>query len=127
MARHITFTAISLFALALTFMACDKDDCDYFDHRDMAACYDGSEWDSARIADEHIQSLTVTFFADQTLQATFDTDLVMTAEWQLVGAGSFSLDVEPRINQLYGFIRFCEDIVEFNDSYRDGIDHFFYR
>ena len=75
------------------------------------------------------KGLLIEFKSDNTLDVKVSGQIIQTSNWKLVhgDADLFAIDVDPRVPQLYGRILFCNDRVEFNDSYIDGCDNYFTR
>lgn len=76
--------------------------------------------------DEHV-GLTLSFHADNTVQVFENGSLVSTSDWEVTDGDSetYKLELNPAIVQCQGRILFCEEWVEFNDSYIDGCDNYF--
>jgi len=79
--------------------------------------------------DVEFKDLSIRFKSDHTLDVKQMDEGTQTSTWKVVdGDGDlFSVEVEPRVNQLYGRILFCDDRVEFNLSCLDGCDNYFKR
>jgi len=89
------------------------------------ACF----WTPENANSEDFQGLSIEFKSDSTLDVKQDGNIIQTSNWKVVDgdAGLYALEVETHVMQLGGRILFCEDIVEFNDSYIDGCDNYFRR
>ncbi|SDM72341.1 hypothetical protein SAMN05421823_12114 [Catalinimonas alkaloidigena] len=86
-------------------------------------------WHPKEANREAFGGLHLVFKADSTLEVQENGQVLQVSRWQVVpgDAGLFALQVDPAIAQLSGRILFCEDRVVFQDSYRDGCDHYFKR
>jgi hypothetical protein len=75
------------------------------------------------------ENMIVEFFTDSTLLVTVNNRLGDTTKWIIVPKDGdlFGLQSDSSINQLQGRILNCGDVLEFNNSYIDGIDNYFER
>ncbi|GAB3642957.1 hypothetical protein [Spirosoma arcticum] len=72
--------------------------------------------------------LTVVFEPDKTLTVRENGVIKQTARWEVVPTDNiWGLAVQPAVSQLHGRILFCDQTVEFNNSYIDGCDNYFVR
>ena len=116
---------------------------------DMFACHRTLEWDEIKTRDALIgiwdlefigcyfydpytayvidMGISIEFMPDSTLIVRLKDSITQVSVWQIVdGDGDlFELDEEPFVQQLGGRIWFCDNRVEFNESYRDICDHWF--
>jgi hypothetical protein len=89
------------------------------------ACY----WNPEDANDTDFKGLSIEFKSDNTLDLKENGKTIQTSTWKVVDgdADLFAIDVYPNVTQLYGRILFCENRVEFNDSFIDGCDNYFKR
>jgi len=89
----------------------------------------GCFWNPEDDNDDEFKGLTIEFKSDNTLNVVENGQTIQTSNWKVVNGASdlFAIDVAPRVAQLYGRILFCDDRVEFNNSYIDGCDNYFER
>ena len=140
---------ILVLVLANAFVACNEDEDLFMKEADMWNCHHEKTWDESSTTaalvgvwdweyggcyegpsdDKKFKGLTIEFKSDNTLEVIENGKLIQTSNWQVVDgdADLYALDVDPRVNQLYGRILLCGDRVEFNASYRDGCDDYFKR
>jgi len=73
------------------------------------------------------QEISIEFKIDSSLIVRNNESTTQIAQWQIVNgdADLFSHEAEPYVNYLGGRIMFCDDLVLFNDSYRDLVDNYF--
>lgn len=84
----------------------------------------------AEVAHEDLyKGLSIMFNSDNTLEVKQDGEVTQTASWYVVSSEIEYqvIEVDPPVPQLYGRIFFCDDLVEFNQSYIDGCDNYFKR
>ena len=76
-----------------------------------------------------IENMVIEFQKDSVLNIYIDGNMESTSIWSVILTDPplFGLALDSAINQLYGRILFCNDIVEFNNSYIDGDDNYFRR
>lgn len=91
--------------------------------------YIGCFWNPEDANDNEFNGMTIEFKSDNTLEVKENGQITQTSIWKVVNgdADLFALDVDPTVTQLYGRILFCDERVEFNDSYIDGCDNYFKR
>lgn len=77
--------------------------------------------------DSDFRGLTIDFKPDQSLIVREAGKITQTSTWKVVDGDHtfYALEVDPYVIQLFGRILFCEDLLEFNDSYIDGCDNYF--
>ena len=133
------------------FLACTKDP--YLSHSraDIMSCIKNKDWDSnitgeALIGDwewiyvscisapeidhdDQYKGLSIKFNSDMTLEVKQDGQVTQTSTWNVVSSETEYLVIEadPYVTQLSGRILFCDDLMEFNQSYIDGCDNYFKR
>lgn len=75
------------------------------------------------------ENFVVEFSGDSTLYVLADGHVQDTVHYSLEpeNGGNYKLSLHHGVQHLYGFIVLCEDVLVFNDSYRDGTDDYFYR
>ncbi len=116
---------------------------------DMFKCHQQLEWDSLSITNELIgrwdwqfvgcfwtpendnntqySDLSIQFNNDNTLNVINNGIAMQTSNWVVTHGDSpaYKIVTEPRVKNLDGRIWFCDDLLEFNNSYRDGCDNIF--
>ena len=67
--------------------------------------------------------------ADSTLHVRVAGELQQASRWDLLVIDDplYGLEVEPANSLTYGRILLCNDFLQFNDSYIDGVDNYFER
>ncbi len=142
---------ILLWAITFVLVACNKDENSPISQGDMWDChhktawnllktknaligkwewvYTGCFWSPENANGDEFKGLTIEFKPNNTLEVKENGQTIQTSTWKVVDgdADLFALDVTPNVNQLYGRILFCDERVEFNDSYIDGCDNYFER
>lgn len=90
---------------------------------EFISCY----WSPENANGDEFKGLVIHFKSDDTLIVTENGQITQVSSWKVVdGDGDlFELEVNPYVGQLYGRILFCDQKVEFNDSYIDGCDNYF--
>lgn len=150
----ILSTVISIIVLQLCFSSCKKSPeivygCDL--STNLYDCHQKISWDSIKMNQaligtwdwqligcyfktkiescETYKGFSVEFKADHTLITRQDGIATDTVSWQLVQNpyNSYTLELNPFVGQLKGIVYFCDDRVEFSDSYVDGCDNYFIR
>lgn len=73
--------------------------------------------------------LTVNFQSDNTVELSENGQLNQTSNWEIIPAGNgfWGLDIQPGINELYGYLVICDDRVQFNNTPTDGCANYFKR
>lgn len=84
-------------------------------------------WKTEKANGEDFKCLSVEFKADHTLIVKDGGKTTQTARWKIFRGDPelFVIKTEPLVPQVVGRILFCEDVLEFNDSYVDGCDNYF--
>ena len=141
---------IMLFVISFFLLACNKDKKPPVSQQEMWDCHNEMNWDSVKTKNsllgeweweyiycywypeeanyDEYKGLVIEFKPDNTLHVKENGQITQTSKWKVVKSGSlFNIDVEPRVSHLYGMILFCDDRVEFNNSYIDGCDNYFKR
>jgi hypothetical protein len=143
---------ILAFLSTLIFLGCNDDDIDQrpMSINEISNCYKQQEWNENKIAEElkgkwqwiytenfwspdkgrntENEKLIVEFNSDTTLKVHINNELNDSTRWfvlPLTNSDLYVLELEKPIQQLYGQILFCENILMFFDSYRDGTDNYF--
>ena len=143
---------ILAFLSTLIFLGCNDDDIDQrpMSINEISSCYKQQEWNENKIAEElkgkwqwiytenfwspdkgrntENEKLIVEFNSDSTLKVHINNELNDSTRWivfPLTNSDLYVLELEKPIQQLYGQILFCENILMFFDSYRDGTDNYF--
>jgi hypothetical protein len=122
-----------------------------FDQGDMWHCHLSTSWDSLSTTNHLIgtwewayirclspvlnenarqhSGLSITFHTDHTLDVKEEGELIQSTTWEVREGleGIFTLEVDSSVAQLHGRLLFCDDVLEFNNSYLDGCDNFFTR
>jgi hypothetical protein len=117
----------------------------------LIACHNAVTWDSAAIQNvligewnweyircfwspektnyDDFKGTTIEFNSDGTLVVTENGQTTQTSTWNVISAGngSFAINTTPNVYLVYGRILYCDDRVEFMDSYVDGCDNYFKR
>ena len=133
------------------FLACNKDPNPSQSRADIMACNEKNGWDSNKAVeavigewdwiyfscfynggiDQHeaYKGLSILFKSDMTLVVKQDGQVTQTSTWNVVSSETEYLVIEadPYVTQLSGRILFCDDLVEFNQSYIDGCDNYLER
>ena len=142
-------STILLWVISFFLFACNKDENSPICQGDMWECHHEMTWDSLKtrntligeweweyircfwnsVNDNEFKGMTIEFKPDGTLDVKENEQITQTSNWKVVegDADLFAVDVGPSVNQLYGRILFCDERVEFNDSYIDGCDNYFKR
>ncbi len=142
---------VSIFAISILLIACNKEENPPINQGDMWDCHHEMTWDSLITResligeweweyigcywnpedanDDEFNGMTIEFKEDNTLDVKENGVITQTSNWEIVNgdADLFSIDVDPTVTQLYGRILFCNERVEFNQSYIDGCDNYFKR
>jgi hypothetical protein len=145
------YSIVLTFTLLILLIACNKEEMPPINQGDMWDCHHEMTWDSLSTKEtligvwewEYIgcfwnpedanksefKGLTIEFKSDNTLDVKENGQITQTSNWEIVNGDAelFAIDVHPPVTQLYGRILFCEERVEFNDSYIDGCDNYFKR
>lgn len=143
------FVLVLLFSLS--FSACDPRANEPFYLRNTPDCNEGrkldslntleflqAEWeweyilclnDSAGGNDEEYKGLSVEFKSDFSVDLFIDGQINQSSTWGIIasGNGTWSLDIQPDILQLYGYLVICDDRVQFNNTPTDGCANYFKR
>jgi hypothetical protein len=84
-------------------------------------------WKTEKANGEDFKCLSIEFKADHTLIVKESGKITQTARWKIFRGDPelFVIKTEPLVPQVVGRILFCEDVLEFNDSYVDGCDNYF--
>lgn len=141
----------SLLALILLSVSCKKKNLPPISQQEMWDCHNQKTWDAIDTRDELIgkwswefiscysdpengsstehEGLTIEFKEDGTLAVTNDGLVTDNILWRVIDgdANLYAVIVEPPVSQLYGRILFCDNRVEFNNSYIDVCDNYFIR
>jgi len=75
------------------------------------------------------ENMIVEFFTDSTMLVSVNNRLGDTTNWIIVQKDGdlFGIKSDSTVTQLQGRILNCGDVLEFNNSYIDGIDNYFER
>jgi hypothetical protein len=75
------------------------------------------------------ENMIVEFFSDSTLLVSVNNRMGDTTKWMVVPKDGklFGVKSDSSVTQLQGRILNCGDVLEFNNSYIDGIDNYFER
>ena len=84
-------------------------------------------WKTEKANGEDYKCLSIEFKSDHTLIVKESGKTTQTARWKIFRGDPelFLIKTEPLVPQVVGRILFCEDVLEFNDSYVDGCDNYF--
>lgn len=140
-----------IFAILILLLACNKEENPPISQGDMWNCHHKLTWDTLSTTkaligkweweyigcfwnpedgnNDDFIGMTIEFKSDNTLDVKENGQLTQTSNWKVVigDVDVYALYVDPKVNQLYGRILFCDERVEFNDSYIDGCDNYFKR
>ncbi len=143
---------ILAFLSTLIFLGCNDDDIDQrpMSITEISNCYKQQEWNENIITEELMgkwqwfytenfwspdkgrntenEKLIVEFNSDSTVKVQINNEFHDSTRWivvPLTNSDLYVLELEKPIQQLYGQILFCENILMFFDSYRDGTDNYF--
>lgn len=91
--------------------------------------YTENFWESNGGMNTENENTIIEFRQDSVLNVIVNGNLVGTTNWIIIQTDPplFGLAMDSAIYQLHGRILFCDDLVEFNDSYIDGDDNYFRR
>ncbi len=91
--------------------------------------YSESYWAPGEGLNTEDENTILEFQSDSVLNVYVDGNLTGTTNWSIILTDPplFGLAMDSTIAQLYGRILFCNEIVEFNNSYIDGDDNYFKR
>jgi len=147
--KNYLFILISVSLVVLS--SCNKKEQPPISHNDVWDCHSKKKWDSLEIKNNLIGSwdlefmscfwvseiisyddshfLTNEFRSDNTLEVMENNEIIQNSNWRVVNSSPnlFTLEVEPVVAYLKGYVLFCDERVEFNYSYIDLCDHFFKR
>ena len=143
---------IVLMALTLMKIGCSKDELREkpISQVQIWKCYKSKTWDENKIFDLLVgkwkwiysesysdgigtstenENMIVEFFSDSTLLVSVNNRTRDTIKWIVVPKDGdlFGVKCDSSIAQLQGRILNCGDILEFNNSYIDGVDNYFER
>lgn len=137
--------------IPIILLGCNKGEKPPIDQEDMWACHHETAWDSLQTNNtligeweweyigcywnpedancDEFKGLTIEFNPDNTLNVKQNGQITQTSSWKVVDGdiGVFKIDVNPYVNQVNGSILFCNNRIEFYDSYIDGCDNYFKR
>lgn len=152
-----TLLRLWVFSLSLLLFACNPDpeipvvQDPPISQGDMWICHQNAVWDSVATINHLIgeweweyircfwnpedgnyddfKGLSIDFKSDNTLDVKMDGLVTQSSAWSIEGSNEnlFVIRVEPIVLQAVGQILFCDNRVEFNDSYVDGCDNYFTR
>lgn len=148
-----TFDLLSLiiFLATISLIACNKESAPPINQAKMWECHHKIKWDSLQTQknligiweweyvgcywnpekanNESFRGMSIEFKPDSTLIVRLDEEITQTSNWEVVKdyGELFALKADPSVIHLNGRILFCDNIVEFNNSYVDGCDNYFKR
>lgn len=149
--KTLNYPIALILTISILSIACNKEENPPISRGDIWECHHERTWDSLSTKEaligewewEYVRcfwspddangnefdGLTIEFKQDNTLDVKENGQITQTSNWKVVDgdADLFAIDADPAVAQLYGRILFCEDRVEFNDSYIDGCDNYFKR
>lgn len=145
------YTLSALLVLALALYSCSNDEEERMIKGSMFKCHFETEWDSTSTSNALIgqwewafrncywtfdefdkdisKGMKVEFRSDGTYEITKDGQLIQTSTWALINAidEQFALRQEDWVWELDGRIFLCDGQLQFNDSYQDGCDNYYFR
>ncbi len=91
--------------------------------------YSGCYWKPEDAGCDSLSAFKIEFTNENKYIVEENGQMIQNGSWVLTDGDSdlFKLQATPAVSTLYGRILFCDDIVEFNDSYIDGCDNYFRR
>ena len=143
-----------MFTAMLFILSCEKEDVSQrpMSQADIWDCYNNSEWSELKIRNELIgkwkwiysesfwapdkgwntenENTLIEFTNDSTLNISVNGNSEKTTMWIVTPKDGelYGLELDSAISTLvYGRILICGEILEFNNSYIDGIDNYFKR
>ena len=91
--------------------------------------YQESFWAPGEGSNTEDENTIIEFRQDSVLNVFVNNQIVGTTNWIVIQIDPplFNVSTDSIISQLPGRILFCDDLVEFNNSYIDGNDNYFKR
>ena len=91
-----------------------------------AKCFFGTDDRGCLGADKYI----VEVGSDGTLVVLYNGTVVQTATWHVIAGeheNEFTVETEPAVYRLSGYIVICDDVIGFEEIYIDGCNNYFKR